>query len=151
SAPAVATLTDAAGQPTVYTLDDFGRRTRLQTPDGADQYWERDAAGQVTLYTDALGRPTTYYYDYGAGRGDLVGVIYPDGNPEAYGYDPTFHHLTQKWDSLGRVTTSDYDPATGDRLSTTDPMGQVTMYVWSNGLLQSETDAAGYPTFYEYD
>ena len=65
---------------TTYTLDSLGEPTKIQTPDGGVQTWQRDFAGQPTVYTDELGRVTTYTYQYGAGDGELTQVTDPDGS-----------------------------------------------------------------------
>ena len=102
------------------------------------------------MYTDPLGRVTTYTYQYGAGDGELTQVTNPDGTTIRYQYDPTFHQVTQETDELGRVTTYTYN-SQGDLITTTDALGGVTTDAWSNGLLQSTTDPLGHTTIYQYN
>jgi hypothetical protein len=106
----------------------------------------RDAAGQVTVAVDPRGVATSYTYVYGpynptlyGGAGDLIQTNYADGSFDAYQYDPTFHHVTQKADALGVTETDTYDPGTGDLVTSADAVGNTTTYAWSNGLLMSET------------
>jgi type VI secretion system secreted protein VgrG len=96
---------------------------------------------------DGAGRPTTYTY---GGGSDLTRVEYPDGSDEEYSYHGTFHKVTSYTNGAGNVFAYAYDGATGDLLTATDPLGAVTTYVWSNGLLQSRTDPRGHDTTYHY-
>lgn len=145
-----ASLIDALNQVTTYTLDALGREILVQQPDGAVQRWTRDFAGHVTSITDPLNHTTTYDYQYGSGRGDLVQLQYPDGATFQYQYDPVFHHVTQSLDSLHHLTTYSYN-SNGDLIAVRDPLGQVTTLVWSNGLLQRITDPLGHTSSYQYD
>jgi YD repeat-containing protein len=104
----VGVLTDPRGFASTYTLDHLGYQTKLQTPDGAVQAWERDGQEQVIVAVDGLGRPTVYTYQYGTGKGDLVEVDTPDGGVQTYAYEPTFHHLTSATNALGRRSAYTY-------------------------------------------
>ncbi len=151
SAPAVAVLTDALSQVTTLTLDLLGRLLQQATPDGAVQQWQRDAAGQPTTFTDPLNRVTSYTYQYFSGKGDLTQVTYPDGTTNQYQYDSTFHHQTVSVDERGDRTTMTYNTTTGDLLTVTNPLNQVTSYTWSSGLQQTVTDPLNHTTTYQYD
>jgi RHS repeat-associated protein len=148
---AVAVWTDALNQKMTMTLDGLGRETKWQTPDGATQTWQRDQAGQVTVHTDALNRVTTFQYQYGSGKGDLVQTTFPDGSNHQFQYHSTFHHLTRFQDSRNNVTTFAYDAATGDLLTIRNALNQVTTQTWSNGLLQTVTDPLLRTTSFLYD
>ncbi|HEV3256736.1 MAG TPA: hypothetical protein VG013_07655, partial [Gemmataceae bacterium] len=147
---ALGILTDALSQLTTYSLDLYGQPTKLLTPDGATQSWQRDFAGQATAYTDGISRTTTNVYQYGSGLGDLVQVTNADSSLMTYQYDSTFHEVTQIQDTLGRLTTFTYN-SQGDLLTTRDALNNVTTQVWSSGLLQSVTDPLNHTTTYQYD
>jgi len=148
---AVAVITDALNQLATYTLDSLGRTTKLQTPDGGVQAWQRDQAGQEFVYVDPISRVTSYQYQYGSGAGDLKQVTNPDGSVKQYQYDGTFHNLTQSQDTLHHLSTMTYDAITGDLLTTTNALNQATTMTWSSGLLRTVTDPLQNTTTYLYD
>jgi YD repeat-containing protein len=146
-----AVFSDALGDTSTYTLDLAGRVLAVVDPDGDVQTWQRDAHGQIAVYTDALSRSTTYLYDYSAsGKGDLIETIYPDGSTHTAVYDSTYHEPLSTTDSLGHTTSYTYN-AQGDRITATDALNDTTTLAWSNGLLVSSTNALGYMTTYLYD
>jgi YD repeat-containing protein len=101
----------------------------------------------VSVAVDALGVPTLHTY---AG-GDLGQTAYANGLIVLDQYDPIFHHLTFESNDEGETTSNTYDPSTGDLLSSTDALGNTTVYAWSAGMLQSMTDPGGDMTRYLYD
>jgi RHS repeat-associated protein len=148
SSAALGVLTDALSHTTSYTLDALGRRTKLQTADGAVQNWALDAAGNPTTSVDQLGRVTSYSYNASE---DVTQVSFPDGTFTTYQYDSTFHRVTQIQDARGNYTTFTYDGTTGDMLTKKDALGNVTTYTWSSGLKQTEKDALGRVTTHQWD
>src|SRR5205823_3290156 len=112
------TLTDGLTHTTAYGLDSLGRETSETAADTGTQTWERNDAGQVTRYTDALQRVTQYAYDdSAAGKGDLLQVSRPNGGWTTYRYDPSFHHVTLETTAVENngqttVTVSSYDAVT---------------------------------------
>src|SRR5262249_14564376 len=142
------TLTDGNSNPTSYSLDTFGRPTRVLTADTATQTWSLNAAGDPVTYTDQLGRTTSYAYNRWA---DLLQVTYPDATALHYQYELKFHQVIQTLDALNRLTQASYDPTTGDLLTQTDAEGRVTSYTWTNGLKQTMTDALGRITTYNWN
>ncbi len=144
----VAVVTDPLNHATTYALDPLGRLTKLQAADGAVQTWELNAAGNPTVYTDALGRKTLNTYNASQ---DLTVIEYPDATKTSYAYDATFHEVTRIEDALNRVTTLAYDATTGDLLTVIDALGNRTTYTWSSGLKQTMTDALGRVTTYTWD
>jgi YD repeat-containing protein len=145
---AVVTLTDGLNHTTSYLLDTLGRPLQTTTADGAVQSWTRNAAGDPTAYTDPLNRQTLYAYNLTA---DLTQITYPDGTTTNYQYELTFHQVTQVQDALGNLTKSSYDPITGDLLTQTDALNNVTAYTWANGLKQTTKDALGNVTTLQWD
>lgn len=106
----------------------------------------RDSAGNITVFTDALGRTTTYTYD---GSGDLTQIQHPDNSLETFTYDSTFHTVLTHRDTLNRRTTFTYN-GTGDLTSVKDALTNLTTLTWSSGLLQSVQDARGNFTTYGF-
>jgi RHS repeat-associated protein len=151
---AVGVLTDGLNHATTYTLDPLGRITRLQTADGGTQAWRLNAAGDPITYVDGLNRVTNYIYGT---LEDLTQVNYPDGSINTFANDANFHHQTLFVDGNGNSTTSTYDTTTGDLLTTTDALNEVTTYAYylsggrSNGLVQSITDPLNHITSFAYD
>lgn len=151
-AQGVAVLTDALSQATTFSLDQLGRVTWLETPDGVVQQWVRNAGGQPLSYSRS-DQTTGFTYD----GLDLIGVTHADSSTRSNslwtGGDPdlNFHRVETTTDSFGRVTTFTYDPDTGDLLTKRNPLNQVTTYTWSDSLLQTVTDPLGHRTTYVYD
>jgi YD repeat-containing protein len=150
SAEAAATLTDGLGHATTYVLDTLGRITRMQRPGLPAETWKRDRSGQVEVHTDPKGQATSFFYLYGSGKGDLGGVSYPDGGSESFQYEPMFHKVAQYTDPLGHATQYTYND-TGDVLTKTDALMQVTTYSWTGGLLQFINDPRGNTLTYDFD
>jgi len=145
---AVATLTDGLNHTTSYLLDTLGRPLQMKTADNAVQSWTRNAAGDPTSYVDQLNRTTLYAYNATA---DLTQITHPDGTTTNYQYELTFHQVSQIQDALGRLTKSTYDATTGDLLTQTDALNNVTSYTWANGLKQTMKDALGNVTTLQWD
>ncbi len=143
----VATVTDALGRMTSSTLDAQGRMTQLQTADGAKQTWSLNAAGSPLSYTDQMGRTTTNTFD---SMENLLTVTNPDETSRAYAYDPIFQQITQITDEKGNSSYMTYT-LDGDLLAATDAVGSTTTYSWSNGLMQSITDALDRMTSLTWD
>jgi RHS repeat-associated protein len=164
SALGVATVQDALGHVTTYTLDFEGRILRLDRPGGIEETWRRDDQGLVASYTDPLQKTTNYvyndiinyynkytsyftypaYYATFAGRsGDLLQVDHPDGGFEHYRYDPA---LALAGPLAGQYVS--YNEATQE----SDSLGEVTQYSYDplTGDLLTATDATGAVTTYTW-
>ena len=120
SAP-YATVTDGNNHTTDYLLDLRGRLLSQVNPAGDAQQFQLDAAGNVTLSVDGLGRPTYNSYD---SSGDLTQTVLADGSFTQFQYDPKFHEVTQTTDSLGQVTSDAYNQTSGLEISSTDALGE---------------------------
>jgi len=107
----------------------------------------RDAAGNVTKYTDALERVTTYTYD---GNGDLTQVEHPDNSLETFTYDSTFHTVLTHQDTLSNLTTYTYN-GTGDLTSVKDALNHLTTFTYTSGQVETVQDALNHVTTYTYD
>ena len=147
--------TDALGRSTRHAYDVLDRLTTLTAPDTTTTKYAYDAAGDLTSRTDAKNRVTTYTYDTEhrlAGttnpaskrtnytydlEGNLLTTIKPSGNATTTAGDGT---ITRSYDSLGRLTKTDYSDTTPD----------VTYTVDKGGRLTTMTDGTGTET-YSYD
>jgi RHS repeat-associated protein len=141
-------IDDGLGKVTSYTMDPARRFVQVQTPDGANPMWARNSAGLVTTATDMLGQATTMAYS--ATGGDLTSITRPDNSTATYAYDSTYHKVTTVKDSLNHVTSYGYNTS-GDLITITNALNQVTTIAWSNGLEQSVTDPLGHTLTYVYD
>jgi RHS repeat-associated protein len=168
AAPAVAVVTDANTNVNTYTLDGLGRINQLDRPGIPSETWQRDQAGQVTVYTDARGNATTNTFDYstttqtyqyGSGNGDLTRIDYPDQTNQQFKYESTYHHLTQRQDQRSKFATFLYDSA-GNLTQTIESIDathqRLTTQTWNgtgplNGLLASAIDANNHTTTYQWD
>lgn len=70
----VETVTDARGNITTYSYDDFGNLITLQSPDTGTTSYTYDEAGNMTSKTDANGVTSTMSYD---DRGRITHINYP--------------------------------------------------------------------------
>lgn len=137
------TVRDGRGHDTEYLLNGNGSPLEIHEPLGrvTTMRWAADDVLK-TWEKDALGRETEFEYD---NRGNLTleRILTADFGPVVtqYTYDPSFNKLTFKKDAEARETTYLIDPATGDLLETTDPVGNTTVYTYdSHGRLETVTD-----------
>jgi YD repeat-containing protein len=151
-------ISNSAETRTYYTYDGAGHQTSVTTAYGttlaATNYYTYDAAGNQTSMTDPLGHATLYRYD---SSGNQIQATQINVGLDAAG------------DQLypDRVTTSIYDPVTGNLNSTTiaasgtihstvpignslqtsytyDPFGRTSSITQpSGGVTQTTYDAAG--------
>ncbi|MGE0454278.1 MAG: RHS repeat-associated core domain-containing protein [Vicinamibacteria bacterium] len=144
------TVRDARGNDTVYLLNGYGAPREIQEPLGrrTSMTWAPDDILK-TSERDALERVTDFSYD---ARGNLTGerISSPTGELLAettYRYDARFNKLEFKRDAEGRETRFEIDPETGDLRSTTDAVGNHTVYDYdAAGQLLATTDPRGYRT-----
>src|SRR5258708_1134284 len=126
----------------------------------------------LTSTSDALGRVTTFAYDY---KSTIQSITRAYGTVDAattsYTYDPTFNRLASITDPLTHVKTIAIDPPTGNTTSITFPVGyQITFtynpagqpmnvsdnsetasFSYKLGLLDSTTDGLGNTSRFTYD
>ncbi|HEU4889872.1 MAG TPA: RHS repeat-associated core domain-containing protein [Thermoanaerobaculia bacterium] len=131
-------VTDANGNVTRSSYDDFGRLTRQESPVTGTTTNEYDPAGNLLSATDARGATTSYTFDATGrtltststlgGTSESVTYTYDDDTPGIYG--------------AGRVT------------SMTDPSGSTSYAYDRRGLLRREMKTIlgdTYTTSFEYD
>lgn len=127
--------------------------------DGSTVWSDAPTKGNLTLQTDVVNTgddpSTRYEYD---SYGNQVRITDPLGRETQIVFglsDPTFTFPEKVINPLRQETVTVYDRATGNVLSTTDPNGYVTQYVYdAEGRLADEIrpyDSAALPTtHYEY-
>lgn len=161
------TVTDAAGQITIFTYDVNGEVLTETNAKNETTTFAYDTAGYLQSVTRAVGATMSYTYDgYGRVRtvSDVDGfmltidydaldrrtrVTYPDGTFEQTTYDRLD---PVEWrDRLGRVTKTLYDPLRRV-ISVRDPQGRTTSQQWCTcGSLEAVVDGKGQKTTWERD
>lgn len=117
-------MTDGNGQVTSYTYDVLDRIIKITYADGTTISYVRDAAGNVTSFTDTTGT-TTFQYD-------------------------ADNRITQKKLPNGTILSYSYD-AVGNATSFTDAGGTVSYSYNTVDLPASLTDPSGAQTTFGYD
>ncbi|MEV0603004.1 DUF6531 domain-containing protein [Streptomyces sp. NPDC050315] len=131
-----------------YVYDSEGNLNEIYNSSGLPLRLTYDENARITSWTDRIGAWYRFTYDAddrvvrGAGAGGSLSCTVM--------YDPE-HHTTRYLDSLGQVTTYEYN----DRLqlaAETDPLGNTVRQEWDeHDRLLSWTDALGNTTSYTYD
>jgi YD repeat-containing protein len=92
---------------------------------------------ELVEMAEELGQPASVV-------GNMTSVKDPLGNVTTYTYNAWNQVLTTK-DALGRTTTNNYDPNTGDLVSTVDAFGYATIFTYGrDGQQTSRTTRTGY-------
>lgn len=148
--PSTTARTDGNGKVWQYDYDAGGYITRVRAPDGAVTSYTYDPATlNVATVTDANGNTTHYEYD---AQGNLTKQTDALVHVTTWTYEPVFNQMTSMTDPNLRVTTYDIDPANGNRLKETDPLGGVRQWTYdSHGNVLTETDKNGNLTRHQYD
>ena len=137
------TLTDAAGNKTVYTCNGDNLVTGIETTaaDGSHPFAQRiwDRNGNLVKEIDPEGRSTHYTYD---DRGNLLAVRNPGGAQTRYEYDAGNNPI-KIVDPAGKAWQRQFDP-NGNLVGQTDPAGRRTGYTHDDlGRLTAIQDARG--------
>ena len=112
------------------TYDELGRVTLAVNQDGTKTQYVYDTAGNLIRKTQALGtdeaRTQTLRYDV---QGRLIRELSAQGGAELAALPwPTNEQIEQIWNQFGN--SYQYDLA-GRRMSSTDPLGQQTLYFYN--------------------
>ncbi|MFF4085178.1 DUF6531 domain-containing protein [Streptomyces sp. NPDC001777] len=147
--------TDALGNVSKWTVDELGRLKEARTS-LSKRGWSYNASGDVSYYTNANGKISSYSYD---GKGQLSSGSDPLNKKTAFTYAPS-GQIETVTDKRGKVTTYGYDDS-GNQTSVTWPdKSRLTRSFDAAGRVKSETDPRGnvpgadptkYTTTYEYD
>ncbi len=146
-------------QITRYTYDKQGRQTSVTDAMGARISTSYDAAGNIASRTDALGHVVTYHYD---AMNQLIRVEYPADSvnqaerPTRRWVRNALGFVVQMIDEIGATTDFEVD-SLGRVLREQKPIrsdgerSTVVRTYYPDGKVQSETDAMGGITRYNYD
>jgi YD repeat-containing protein len=146
---------DPGGHVTSHTYDALGRLATTTLPDVSGEptatlHFAYDLTGRPTSQTDARGNVTTIAYDDGAHTKTQTDPATPDGSfTQVWTYDALGNEVSHT-DRRGIVTATGYDAdnrivtITRDRLTT-------STRAYAGGLLESDMDANGNKTSYQYD
>ena len=99
-------LADRNGNTTTYAYNGSNQLTTITDPVGQVTTLAYSGARLATI-TDPAGRVTTLTHD---GEGNLLSVEAPDQTKTIFNYDAQ-HHLVQKRDARGQVSTYQFDSA----------------------------------------
>lgn len=164
------TVTDAAGQTTIYTYNSRGQVLTVTDPKNETTTFNYDPNGyllavdgplpgavdSVTVTYDAFGRirtgtsvsGDTITVDYD-NMDRITRVTYPDGTFSQSAYDRL--NLVTYRDRAGRLELFEHDNL-GRLTKATDPLGRVTLFDWCQcGALKSLTDPMGRRTSWTTD
>ncbi len=134
-------IADRLGNLTVYDYNDFGDIIRKTDALGAVWTYTYDNNGNQTSATDPLGNTVTKTYTW---YNALLSEKNALGETKSNTYNQ-FSKLLTTTDPLGNlVVNNEYNPRTGNLVSTADARGATTSYNYDNqGRLFLETDAHG--------
>jgi RHS repeat-associated protein len=160
--------TDADGNVTTFIHNTSNQVDVVVDRMGNTNSYAYDTNGNVTAITNALHQVTTMAYD---ALNDKTSEVIGGLQTNSYAYDGnsymlqsiigglmtnTFTYNTNNGEVLtstdgnGNVTTNNYDPNSGNLLSTTTSLSTNT-FTYSNGLMTSSVDALGNVTTNYYD
>jgi len=148
------TLTDPAGRVYVFAYDPGGAGllTSITGPSGEVVGFGYDAT-RLASFVDARGQTTTFLLGPGL---EITGIRDARSTPGA-NFDTLFAWsvagnkcLTRVTDPAGRWADYEHNPATWNRVSSSNQLGQTTTYTWTGNLLTRESHPVS-DTFYTYD
>jgi YD repeat-containing protein len=149
SAGNLISVADTVGRIFSLSYDANSHLTSVIDPSGRTVHYGYDFSGNLTSCQDALGNVTQYAYDSGhhlLSGTDPRGVVYVQNT-----YDSSGRVATQK-NGRGLTTTFGYNTPTSGTTTVTDPLGNVTQYVYdANTRLAQIVNAQGATTSYAYD
>jgi RHS repeat-associated protein len=150
-------ITEPEGGVHTLTLDSSKNPAGYVDPEGVAVSWTYNADHLPTSYTPAGVAPHAILYQYHATEHWVTSVIGLDGGVTAFVRDAA-GRVTEEIKPDGGKWTATYDPARGDRLTLTLPLGNVpggTGYDWSFehdafGQIVAATDPTGRVFEFEY-
>lgn len=145
--PDLASVTDFLGRTLTFTRDGLGRITAVS--DGSRTVTYGYTAGNLTAFTDAAGKTTTYAYDSTESmQARLVSRTLPNGNTP----------YTQVFDATGKVTqqsdafANTFELSYGATTTIEDPLGSAIGHTHSDeSELTAFTDETGKSASLGYD
>lgn len=144
--------TNPAGGLFQFNYDSNGNITSKSGPLGKNLSMVWDSDINVTNTTNGRDVETAYSYD---SLHNVTQVIQDAGEgglklTTDYAYDSVTGKVNQITDPLNNISTMDYD-SSGNLLSHSRPIGQIVNTYYTNGLLETSTDADGVQTDFVYD
>ncbi len=143
------TAVNSSGQ-TIYLLTSCTSPSDDDTPTDSTEYGYAESGaltGLMTSITDSE-KGTSVLINYYP-NGQAYSVTDPDGNTEYFFYDKGAHETTYI-NANGQAQVDEFN-SQGLTVKQINPDQTQVTSVWSNGLLQSQTDAMGRTSIYEYD
>jgi RHS repeat-associated protein len=144
------TVTDASGNTTSNTYDQYGQLITTTNPEGMTTTFVRDAHGNIVQIVDPAGAITTLTYDI---IGRLLSITDPLLNKTQFEYREGLQiSKIRRPDGLEIFRTFD---AAGNVISETNAAGATTTFLWRNidgsYVLAKQVDPLGAETTFEYD
>ena len=145
----VESLTDAKGNTTRWTYDEWERKTRKTYADNSAETYAYDAVGRMTNKLDTAGVASAFAYD---ANGNLTGLQRGNECAFAFGYDALDRRTnvldavgTTAWtyDALGRVTGETGPFGTGEVQVAYDANGRMTNVTWGTYSARYAYDELG--------
>ena len=145
-----AMVTDGRGNKTAHRFNTRSHEVAVVDALGQQTRMTRDfTTNQVMEVRDPLNRLTKFTYDL---AGNVNSVLDPQQNPTIFEYESVFNRATKITDALNQPTRFTYDSATGNLLSTIDPLLHATNITYNQfGQPITVTDALNQTTTFEYD
>ena len=145
----VESLTDANGNRTAWTYDEWGRKTGKAYADNSGETYAYDALGRMTNKLDPAGVATVFAYD---ANGNLTSLQRGNESAFSFGYDALDRRTNMldtvgttgwRYDELGRVTGETGPFGTGEVQVAYDANGRMTNVLWGAYEASYAYDALG--------
>ncbi|MEU3036536.1 DUF6531 domain-containing protein [Streptomyces griseoaurantiacus] len=140
----LASVKDAAGRTTTFTVDADGLLSKVSLPDGTSVSYGY-TNGLLTSVTDPAGKSSSYAYDEGK---RLSSYTDPAGGKVKNTYDAA-GRITSQTDPNGKITTFTWDGKS--EAHTTAPDGGIWTDVYAANVLMETIDPYGESITYDYD
>jgi RHS repeat-associated protein len=146
--PRFSTVTDSYGKTTLYRINELDTVIEIRDPHGKSRTFEYDGALNVIAERDQLGRVTRTDHDV-HGRPSIIRT--PDGRGVAWRHHRELPELATLYqDQRGSIWRWSYDRL-GRLSSLRNPLGDMTLFEWTRGLLAAVTEPGDRRTEHEHD
>ncbi len=142
------TVTDAMGNQTIFTFNNYALITVITDPAGSTTVNTYDEDLNLIRRTDAAGNQTIFTYD---NMGNVLTATDAQANTTTVTYETQLNKIDTVTDANGNTTDLDYD-ANGNLITKTYSNGNAESFSYNNdGNMSSLTDASGNITTFEYN